>query len=79
MDGFQTGFVTYIAPVLLFRIEIAIQGLIQGGSGPPPPFLGTPKLYKEGENVVPVHANTPRFSHPDPPLRNPVSAPRLLD
>ena len=27
----------------------------------PPPLLGTPKLHKEGKNVVRVRANTPRF------------------
>ena len=29
---------------------------------PPPAFLGTPKLFKEGENVACMRAKTPRFS-----------------
>ena len=34
-----------------------------GGPGDQdPPFWGTPKLHKEGRNVVLVHANTSRFS-----------------
>ena len=32
------------------------------GSGPPPPFWGTPKLHKEGKNVPRVRAKTPHFS-----------------
>ena len=32
------------------------------GSGPPPPFWGTPKLHKEEKNVARVCAKTPRFS-----------------
>ena len=44
------------------------QGRIQGGeggswgSGPPPPFRGTPKLHKGGKNVARMRANTPNFS-----------------
>ena len=42
------------------------QGRIQGGgswgSGPPPPFWGTPKLHKEGKNGARVRANGPHFS-----------------
>ena len=41
-------------------------GGVQGGGvlgvRTPPPFMGTPKLHKEGENVALVRANEPRFS-----------------
>ena len=36
----------------------------------PPPFWGTPKLHKDGENVASVHTKMPHFSinsYPDPP------------
>ena len=32
------------------------------GQEPPPPFWGTPKLHKEGKNVVRMRAKTPHFS-----------------
>ena len=32
------------------------------GSGPPPLFLGTPKLHKEGKNVARMRTKTLHFS-----------------
>ena len=60
------------------RTSNCYQWLCNGGLGVRmPPFWGTPKLHREGKNVTRMHANTPRFSYPEPPppFRNPVSAP----
>ena len=41
-----------------------------GGGGPggqDTPFLGTPKLQKEGKNVARVHAQNAAFQLPGPP------------
>ena len=47
---------------------------------PPPPFRGTPKLLKKGENVARVHAKTlvPN-SYPDPPFPKSCIHPWLFD
>ena len=52
---------------------LEVGGSCGSGPPPPPPLWGTPKLHKEGRNVVCMHTNTPRFSTehlpgPSPPL-----------
>ena len=49
----------------------------RGGSRPPPPFWGTPKLHKEGKNVARRILVLNSYLDPSPPFQNPVSAPGL--
>ena len=49
-------------PTLVVATQGRIQGAGPGGQDPPPPFWGTPKLHKEGQNVVRMLEKTPRFS-----------------
>ena len=52
---------------------------VGGPGGQDPPFWGTPKLHKEGKKTLSMYERKSRAlllnSYPDPPFRNPVSAP----